>query len=123
MSASVPPILVINTGISSLKCPVLDAKAEVVLSSGVAERIGKNSDGRITPGSGLLCLARKSREPKRSRDFRAIDPPWRRLCRKLDFEHTETARWVASKVFERWGLGLPTNEELVIARETDRLVS
>jgi acetate kinase len=104
----------INTGSSSLKFSVLDAKAEVVLSFGIAERIGKNSDGRITPGSGLACLAR---------DFRAIDPPWRRLCRKLDFKHTETARWVASKVCERWGLGLPTNEELVIAREIDRLVS
>jgi acetate kinase len=57
MSVSVPPILVINTGSSSLKFPVLDAKAEVVLSSGIAERIGKNSDGRITPDSGRLCLA------------------------------------------------------------------
>ena len=75
MSASVPPILVINTGSSSLKFSVLDAKAEVVLSFGIAERIGKNSDGRITPGSGLLCLV------------------------------------------------IPTNEELMIARETDRLVS
>ena len=75
MSASVPPILVINTGSSSLKFSPLDAKAEVVFSSGIAERIGKNSDGRITPGSGLLCLV------------------------------------------------IPTNEELMIARETDRLVS
>ena len=75
MSASVPPILVINTGSSSLKFSALDAKAEVVLSFGIAERIGKNSDGRITPGSGLLCLV------------------------------------------------IPTNEELMIARETDRLVS
>jgi acetate kinase len=75
MSASVPPILVINTGSSSLKFSVLDVKAEVVLSSGIPERIGKNSDVRITPGSGLLCLV------------------------------------------------IPTNEELMIARETDRLVS
>jgi acetate kinase len=40
MLAGVPPILVINNGSSSLKFSVLDPKAEIVLSSGIAERIG-----------------------------------------------------------------------------------
>jgi acetate kinase len=60
------PILVINSGSSSLKFSVLDPKSEAVLSSGLAERIGTEE--------GLLCLV------------------------------------------------IPTNEELMIARETDRLV-
>ena len=34
------PILVINSGSSSLKFSVLDPKSEAVLSSGLAERIG-----------------------------------------------------------------------------------
>ena len=40
MSTSQSPILVINNGSSSLKFSVFDPKAEAVLSSGLAERIG-----------------------------------------------------------------------------------
>jgi acetate kinase len=40
MSTKESPILVINTGSSSLKFSVLDPKSEAVLSAGLAERIG-----------------------------------------------------------------------------------
>ena len=40
MSTSPPPILVVNNGSSSLKFSVLDPRRDVVLSSGVVERIG-----------------------------------------------------------------------------------
>jgi acetate kinase len=40
MLASAHPILVINSGSSSLKFSVLDPKSETLLSSGLAERIG-----------------------------------------------------------------------------------
>src|SRR6516162_2986667 len=47
-------------------------------------------------------LARKSHKPKRSRDFRAMEPLRKRLWRRIGFKQTETACWVASPVCERW---------------------
>jgi len=46
-------------------------------------------------------LARKSHKPKRSRDFRAMEPLRKRLWRRIGFKQTETRCWAASQVCER----------------------
>src|ERR1700751_4758136 len=56
------------------------------------------------PGPGT-CLARKSHEPKRSTDFRAIEPLRKRLRRKIGFKQTEKGCWAAAQVCERCRLG------------------
>src|SRR6516162_550692 len=53
--------------------------------------------------------ARKSREPKRSRDFRAIEPPRRRLRRKIGFKETEKGCWAATRFVRLSQLSLRKN--------------
>jgi len=56
-------------------------------------------------GSALPRQISTLHKPKRSRDFRAMEPLRKRLWRRIGFKQTETRCWAASQVCERCGIG------------------
>src|SRR6516225_2089520 len=52
-------------------------------------------------GSALPRQISTLHKPKRSRDFRAMEPLRKRLWRRIGFKQTETRCWAASQVCER----------------------
>ena len=134
MSTSQSSILVINNGSSSLKFSVLDPKSEKVLSSGLAERIG--SEQGLLKLSDLEKVKHEEKMPladhrsallrvieilsKNGRfDCKAILHP--EIDPKLNEQHGKQSNGRISSGSGLLCLVIPTNEELMIARETDRL--
>jgi acetate kinase len=110
-----------NTGSSSLKWSILNAKLELELSSGIAERIGAEQ-GLLK----LTGLEQASRQEKlalpdhRSALHLAIVHP--EIDPKLNDQNGKNSDGRITTGSGLLCLVIPTNEELMIARETDRLV-
>jgi acetate kinase len=134
MLTSAHPILVINNGSSSLKFSVLDPKSETLLSSGLAERIGTEQGSLKMTDLGLAsslnsvdALIFTGGIGENSAFIRSkvlshlailhpeIDP-------KLNDDNGKQTDGRITTGLGLLCLVIPTNEELMIARETDRLI-
>jgi hypothetical protein len=64
--------------------------------------------------SAFQSLARKSHEPKRSWDFRAVEPLRKRLGRKIEFSRKQTGCGLLPRVCQRcrlWQRNSPATPE------------
>jgi len=73
-------------------------------------------------GSALPRQISTLHKPKRSRDFRAMEPLRKRLWRRIGFKQTETRCWAASQVCERCRLVVQLSRRFNVLVQMEQVV-